>query len=166
MSVSDPRQPVPAAGPRAVERLLHDYCACIDARDVEGLVALFVEDLLLDLGTTEKLQIRGRSQYRPWIAEQVAHFAATRHVITHLEVETSVDGVLRVDSGIEAWHRFRSGREGTLRGRYEDVISLTPAGARFVRRRLLVEEEQGMPGPWHRLSPEGRSQVTLATNGD
>ena len=112
------------------ESLLETYCRRIDARDFEGLQAVFAEECVVRYGDEELV---GLPSLLGYLRAQLAGFAETRHELGRVE-SRSPDAML---AQIVAWHRFHP-REGrtrpalTLYGRFESRFVDTPAGLRIV----------------------------------
>ena len=114
----------------ACEALLETYCRRIDARDFDGLGAVFAADCVVRYGEEE---LAGLPALLAYLEAQLAGFAETRHELGRVEARSD-DSTL---AKIVAWHRFRprKGRtrpELTLHGRFESRFVETPAGLRIV----------------------------------
>ena len=118
-----------AARRSVCEELLEAYCRRIDARDFEGLEAVFAADCVVRYGDVDLVGLPALLDY---LKAQLVGFAETRHDLGQVE-ERAADTTL---AKIVAWHRFhpRKGRtrpDLTLHGRFESRFVETPAGLRI-----------------------------------
>jgi ketosteroid isomerase-like protein len=114
---------------RAIERLILDYAALLDAVDAEGLAACFAEDGRANRPTAPDDFVEGR-------AALLAAFKArpprqARHVFANIRVDLDGDSA-RASSQVLL---FTAADKPPLVGSYADKLVRTPEGWRFAERR-------------------------------
>lgn len=124
--------------------LLRDYCRRIDARDLEGLRAVFISDCHVSYGD---VHLEGLPALRDFLRKELARFASTRHTLVSFEHLDSGDGPLRGRSRIEAWHRFvprpdRPRPDLTIFGHFESDFVATPMGLRIAAHRGVEDDRK------------------------
>lgn len=130
-----------------MDLLLRDYCRRIDARDIEGLSAVFTADCRVSYGDRH---LEGLPALRIFLHKELARFASTRHTLVSFEVIGSSDAPLRGRSGIEAWHRFvpradRPRADLTIFGHFESDFVATPMGLRIALHRGVEDDRRTGP---------------------
>ena len=116
----------------AAHRLLQQYAAAVDARDPEGVAALFAPGGTL---TVRDLELTGAD---------IADFYRSRLTFPTLHFVTGItvaerDGRLDVACGFFAIEMPESGWSGVA-GRYQDVIRVEASVATFVSRTITVHQ--------------------------
>ncbi len=134
------------AEPEIVEMdlLVRDYCRRIDARDLEGLAAVFTPECRVSYGD---VHLDGLPALRAFLQQELARFAATRHTLASFDVIESSDAPLRGRSRIEAWHRFvprpdRPRADLTIFGHFESDFVVTPMGLRIAEHRGVEDDRK------------------------
>lgn len=117
----------------AAHRLLHHYAAAVDARDPDGVAALFAPGGTL---TVRDLDLTGAAIadfYRSRLTVPTLHF------VTGITVAERTDGRLDVACGFFAIEMPESGWSGVA-GRYQDVMRVETSVATFVSRTIAVHQ--------------------------
>jgi len=117
--------------------LAHAYATCVDARDVEGLAALFTPDCVLVVPDPPAhldpvVERHGPDGLRAALAP-LAAFASTRHEVESVEV----DGSAGVVTGT-AHHLLDDGTDLRWRVRYDDEYEQDGDGWRIARRAVTA----------------------------
>ena len=129
---------------REMDLLLRDYCRRIDARDLEGLSAVFTSDCHVSYGD---VHLHGLPALRAFLQRELARFASTRHTLVSFERLGPGAGPLRGRSRIEAWHRFvpradRPRADLTIFGHFESDFVPTPMGLRIAEHRGIEDDRK------------------------
>lgn len=130
---SGPAERVAAIADRlAVDDLLTAYAVAVDARDWDGLKALFTPDAVLDYSAFEGPRA-GVDDAVSWVAQGLSGFPVSQHICTNREIE--VDG----DTATARCAVFNplvdaQGRNFYVGGTYEDRLVRMPGGWRFAER--------------------------------
>jgi 3-phenylpropionate/cinnamic acid dioxygenase small subunit len=120
----------------AIEDLLNRYCRAIDTRDWELLDTVFTADAFIDYTTSGG--VKGRyPEVRAWLAETLAGFPMSQHLVTNREVKIDGD---RAESRAYFYNPMGLARpEGGMSlffvgGYYEDKLARTETGWRIRER--------------------------------
>ncbi len=115
---------------------LHAYCDRVDRTDLDGLLALFTEDAVLDLGRTV---VAGRGRLRPLLIDLMRRWSTTNHHCSTMSVlrydGTTADTVTYVYAFHDAPDRDESMH---LWGRYEDELRKEAGEWRLRVHRLRI----------------------------
>jgi 3-phenylpropionate/cinnamic acid dioxygenase small subunit len=130
--------------------LLDAYAAAVDARDWEGLRAVFAPDAVLDYSDSGGPK-GALEEVLPWLRESLELFAATQHLITNRAIELRGGEATSRSSYFNPMGRSRD--DGGLDmlyvgGTYEDRFRRTRDGWRIAERVQTISWMQGgaLPG--------------------
>ena len=120
---------------RAIERLMADYAAAIDADDPVGAAACFAPDGVGDYWGEEQ----GREAIAARLTEILDAFTATSHHLSNIRIELGDDpDRATAQSYVYAFHRRRSdGTSFHSWGRWVDELVRLDEGWRFARRSVV-----------------------------
>lgn len=140
----------------AINDLLVRYAWAIDTKDWDTLDDVFTADAHIDYTATGGIA-GGLAEIKPWLAESLAAFPATQHLLSNSQV--TIDGDTATARTAVYNPMGAATREGPLHfffmgGIYADELVRTPAGWRIKRR---VEDLVWMDGklPRELYVPEG-----------
>lgn len=134
----------------AIVELLRRYAAAIDARDREGVRALFTSEAILDYRTTDGP--RGpRDEVVDWLLDALAGVTLTQHLLTNHEIEVDGDTARATTQMLNPLVMGAGDGEDAavllFGGRYEDELVRTPDGWRISGRLHVVTWETApLPG--------------------
>ena len=128
----------------AITRLLHRYCAMLDAMELELVPELFTDDCVVIYGPDERMQSHGAAQLETAL-QRLWRFARTSHHLSNVELEFDGPDEAHARSYVLAWHQQPDGDARTLYAEYHDRVVRTPAGWRIAERRQLTH---GSDVPW------------------
>ena len=113
----------------AITDVIHAYCFHFDRAEVEEVLALFVEDAVVDYGP-DVPTMSGLAEIRPMIERGLSSFfAATSHHISNVSITIEGADTAQSVSYLYAWHRYQDGRPNSeLWGRYHHEFRRTPMG--------------------------------------
>jgi 3-phenylpropionate/cinnamic acid dioxygenase small subunit len=120
----------------AINDLLVRYAWAIDTKDFEALDNVFTADAHIDYTATGGIA-GSLAEIKPWLAESLAAFPATQHLLSNSEV--TIDGD-RATARTAVYNPMGAAtREGPLHffflgGVYADQMVRTPAGWRITQR--------------------------------
>jgi len=121
-----------------IEQLLYAYARAIDAKDWKALERVFTPDARIHYAVERGTEVAFR-ELGPWLAQAMAIFKATQHVITNPLIELQGDGA-RSTAYLVATHvqvRHDGTETRTTEGsRYTDSLVRTREGWRISARRL------------------------------
>lgn len=147
----------------AGEDLLHRYQRLVDAKDVEGLGEIVVDDVELDRRQGPR---RGREEfldlYRDFAASDVE---VAQHMVTNIQVSPLADGKHRVDSCFFVLTTHEAGGARMVWGRYSDDMVRHDGEWRFSAKRIdvvrtaLIAEEQLVSGDVPSFGPMGPAET-------
>ena len=115
---------------RAIEALVLDYAAAVDAGDWAAVAALFVPLGRMSRPTAPDVYIEGADAILAAFHARPAR--ASRHVVTNIRIAWEADGIARVTSVLQL---YTAATAPPLVGAYADRVIHTAAGWRFVERR-------------------------------
>lgn len=120
----------------AIDDLLTAYAAAVDARDWDGLAALFAPDAVLDYSAFDGPRA-GAVDAIGWVAEGLSGFPVSQHLITNRQVWLAVDG--DPDTARARCEVFNpmvdsNGTVVQVGGSYEDRLIRSSDGWRFAER--------------------------------
>ncbi|AMO71227.1 nuclear transport factor 2 family protein [Sphingorhabdus sp. M41] len=115
---------------RACERLIIDYAALIDAGDWTAVAALYVADGRMSRPTAPDDFVEGRDAILA--AFRARPKRASRHICANIRVMVSPGGTATASSQILL---FTGPDQAPKVGSYQDRLTLTADGWRFVERR-------------------------------
>lgn len=143
----------------ACEDLLKQYQRLVDAKDVEGLGRIVVDDV--ELGRRQGPR-HGREEfldlYRAFAASDVE---VAQHMATNIQVSPLPDEKQRVDSCFFVITTHAAGGARMVWGRYSDDMVRTGDGWRFSAKRIdvvrtaLIPEESLVSGDVSSFGPMG-----------
>ena len=120
----------------AGEDLLHRYQRLVDAKDVEGLGRLIVDDVELDRRQGPR---RGREEfldlYRAFADSDVE---VAQHMVTNIQVSPLADGKHRIDSCFFVLTTHEGGGARMVWGRYSDDMVRAGEEWLFSAKRIEV----------------------------
>jgi len=123
---------------------LHAYCDLVDRSDVEGLLALFTDDLVMDMG--RGVVVHGRERFRALLLDRIGRWTTTSHHCSTVVLTRWDGGTAATTSHLYAFHDAPA-RDETMHmwGRYTD--ELVKQGDRWLirERRLRVAGVQLTP---------------------
>lgn len=134
----------------AIGELIHRYSYTWDSRDTDGWVGLFTDDAVIQASFVGKLawSYGSTAERRTFIDGFYATMATqglmnTRHVQTNTVLSLAGDGTVRGETMLVVAFQFRGepAPRITNTGVYRDRFVRTPAGWRFARRDILVDQE-------------------------
>lgn len=118
-----------------ITELIHEYCRTLDEMDLDGLVALFTEDCVVDYGPqirSEGAAALHRDLGRMWRWARTSHHSGGAQIrFTGADTATATSYVL-------AWHEAPDGSTATMMGQYHDELRRTADGWRIARRRQVL----------------------------
>jgi 3-phenylpropionate/cinnamic acid dioxygenase small subunit len=121
-----------------ITQLLYRYARAIDGRDWKALERVFTPDARIHYAVERGAELTFR-ELGPWLAQALAIFKATQHVITNPLVELAGD-TARCTSYLTGTHVQvrRDGTEAltTEGSTYTDELVRTPEGWRIRARKL------------------------------
>lgn len=123
---------------------LHTYCDLVDRSEVDALVALFTDDLVMDMG--QGVVVHGRERFRALLLDRIGHWTTTNHHSSTV-VLTRWDGATAgVTSYLYAFHDAPA-RDETMHlwGRYTDELVQQDGRWLIRERRLRVAGVQLTP---------------------
>jgi uncharacterized protein (TIGR02246 family) len=132
-----------------IARLLHDYCALVDANRQPDVLALFTDDAVYDHGHGRTY--RGRREMATLFAALDGN-SATSHHLSNIRIrfahDDRVSDTAHVHSYVYAFHRRTTGETVHLWGRYVDTLVRREGRWWFRERALLAAAEDGVePDP-------------------
>lgn len=128
-----------------ITRLLHDYCALVDANRQPDVLDLFTDDAVYDHGHGRVY--RGRQEMAQLFAALDGN-SATSHHLSNIRIRFAHDDAAHAHSYIYAFHRRVSGEVVHLWGRYVDTVVRREGRWWFRERALLAAAEEGVePDP-------------------
>jgi ketosteroid isomerase-like protein len=128
----------------AITRLLHRYCAMLDAMELELVPELFTEDCLVVYGPDERMQSRGAAALAGSL-RRLWRFERTSHHLSNVQLDFDGADVAHGRSYVLAWHQPPDGASRTLYAEYEDRFVRTAGCWRIAERRQLTH---GSDVPW------------------
>ena len=128
----------------AITRLLHRYCAMLDAMELELVPELFTDDCIVIYGPDERMQSHGAAQLATSL-RRLWRFARTSHHLSNVELDFDGPDAAHARSYVLAWHQQPDGDSRTLYAQYHDRFVRTPDGWRIAERRQLTN---GSDVPW------------------
>lgn len=116
--------------------LMHEYQRLVDAKDVEGLGRLVVDDVLLERTQESR---RGRAEfvdlYRAFAASDVE---VAQHMVTNVRVSPAGEGRHQIDSCFFVLTTHTSGGARMVWGRYRDDMVRPVDRWLFAAKRISV----------------------------
>jgi 3-hydroxyacyl-CoA dehydrogenase len=140
----DPPDELRDADRIAITRLLHRYCAMLDAMELELVPELFTDDCVVIYGPDERMQSHGAAQLATSL-RRLWRFARTSHHLSNVELEFDGPDEAQGRSYVLAWHQEPVGDSRTLYAEYRDRFVRTPTGWRIAERRQFTH---GSDVPW------------------
>lgn len=151
----------------AAEDLMHRYQQLVDAKDVDGLGGLVVDDVELQ---RRQGSARGRAAfldlYRGFAASDVD---VAQHMVTNIRVTPLPEAVLRVDSCFFVITTHQGGGARLVWGRYSDDMVRVGDEWRFAAKRIdvvrtaQIPEDQLVSGAVTSFGPMTPPAATSAT---
>ena len=128
-----------------ISELFEAYARHIDALELEALAEVFTPDCRVSYGEVE---LEGLDALLGFLRKTMPRFAATSHHITNLQVRRPASDEARVESYIQAWHRYRAERPDLImHGRYSSRAVRTPDGWRIAEHRGRLAETNRSASP-------------------
>lgn len=141
----------PAVAANRIRATLHAYCRCIDAFDIDALLAeVYTPDAIDDRQTGAPLSghqdvLRGHGDIRRYFERAFETVEALAHLLTNVDVRVDGDRAA-TSSRVLAFHWLRStADQGPTRpadfvmmGTYDDELSQTADGWRIARRHVSM----------------------------
>jgi 3-hydroxyacyl-CoA dehydrogenase/ketosteroid isomerase-like protein len=137
-------EPIASDARLAIVRLLHRYCAMLDAMELELVHELFTDDCLVVYGDDERMQSRGAANLAQSL-RRLGRFARTSHHLSNVEIDFDGPDTARGRSYVLAWHQRPDGGSQTLYAQYHDRFVRTAGGWRIAERRQFTN---GSDVPW------------------
>lgn len=133
----------------AIEQLLNRYCHRLDRGDVDGVMALFTDDAVLEPTYEGEAAHVGRDAVAAWYAHYgrtvVAAARGLRHKISTTVIDVDGDraeSVCYLDADSVS---AESGRRTLVGGRYEDALRREGGVWRISRRRIVIDYASTLP---------------------
>jgi uncharacterized protein (TIGR02246 family) len=140
------RKPHAPADPRdrlEITDVIHEYCRTLDAMDLDGLVALFTPDCVVDYGPGPGMRSQGSDGLRRDLA-RMWRWTRTSHHSSNVQIDLVDVDAATACSYVLAWHEAPDGSTATMMGQYHDRFVRTD-GRWFIaaRRQLLTGNDAG-----------------------
>jgi ketosteroid isomerase-like protein len=138
---------------QAIHDLVHAYCRHVDANEPERVAELFFDDCAVDYGPGLGGPIEGRETLAKTLGSGLAHFEASHHQVSNIEIEFASETRATGIAYVTAWHRFPGDTpDATVFGQYHDVFERRDGHWGFAERRILVSGEIGFGVEWNRTA--------------
>lgn len=127
-----------------IRRLKFAYCRAADALDVDGMLAVFTEDCVVDLSGGRGGAVTGLAAARDFYSGALGRFAVSSHHLSNMDVVFESDDVARMESYLYSWQRPKDYPAATDRhrwARYRDEFRRTSDGWRQTRLVCYVAGE-------------------------
>jgi 3-phenylpropionate/cinnamic acid dioxygenase small subunit len=128
----------------AIEDLLVAYAHGLDGlHDVDGLLALFVEDAVFDLSGIGFAKLEGHAEIRRFFEDTFAAMAAQAHYLSNFAISAYAVDRASVRAYVTGMARYKAGGGVTVHGRYYFDVVRTAVGwkaARYTMDFLLPPE--------------------------
>ena len=129
----------------SIRALLTEYTILVDHYDIDGVVALFIDDCVTDYGPGRGGMVIGRNNVRDRIRRGQAEFRLTHH--QHGQMRITVEtGTAEALSYLTAWHERWNGSRERVYMRYLDRLVETTDGWRIAERKVVVSGVEGFEG--------------------
>ncbi len=128
----------------AIEDLLVAYAHGLDGlHDIEGLLALFVEDAVFDLSDIGFPSLQGHAAIRRFFEDTFAAMAAQAHYLSNFAITAYAGDRASVRAYVTGMARYKAGGGVTVHGRYHFDVVRVGAGwkaARYTMDFLIPPE--------------------------
>ncbi|MBO9725051.1 MAG: nuclear transport factor 2 family protein [Novosphingobium sp.] len=128
----------------AIEDLLVAYAHGLDGlHDVDGLLALFVEDAVFDLSGIGFAKLEGHAAIRRFFEDTFAAMAAQAHYLSNFAITAHAGDRASIRAYVTGMARYKAGGGVTVHGRYYFDVVRTAAGwkaARYTMDFLIPPE--------------------------
>lgn len=134
----------------AIRSLKYRYLRCADAVDVDGMLAVFTEDCVVNFRPDRSDERRGVQEVREFFSGAQSIVVASSHHLSNSDIVFHGPDRAAMHSVLYSWQRFKTWPEMPDRhrwARYEDVFVRTPTGWRQSELLCLVAGEMGGPTP-------------------
>lgn len=113
----------------AIQHLLVAYAHGLDGlHDVDGLLALFVEDAVFDLSGIGFAKLEGHAAIRRFFEDTFAAMAAQAHYLSNFAITAYAGDRASIRAYVTGMARYKAGGGVTVHGRYYFDVVRTAAG--------------------------------------
>lgn len=130
----------------SIRALLTEYTILVDHYDIDGVVALFIDDCVTDYGPGRGGMVIGRNNVRDRIRRGQAEFRLTHHQHGQMRITVYENGTAEALSYLTAWHERWNGSRERVYMRYLDRLVETTDGWRIAERKVVVSGVEGFEG--------------------